>query len=249
MRINNCTLNVFFQRNAKVRESIFELEESLVDFQKPFTLVPMPADSPAEFPRIVAATIHGHTQMMISEKNVQMVISFDDNYNNSIDDCINYMRDKCKNLNAVLPTISDYPSKGLYYVGISLQLSMDKNDGIDKPIQYLVNNFVSLQTKLTMEEIGTRVALVKDDKYYINLNMNNNKIYCSEKDERGSFAGIDVKDDVLNIFLDVNDRYAFNEIVDYKSSFDEIENIASIIEDVVKNRLQAFIKDGGIYND
>ena len=77
MIIQSCAFTIHFPHNTKIREHLFELEKHFTDFQKPFTLVPLPPDAPMEIPRIVAATEHGHSQLTICGNSAQLVTNFE----------------------------------------------------------------------------------------------------------------------------------------------------------------------------
>jgi len=246
MTVQTCTFTISFPANNRVRESLFKLEDHFSGFQKPFTLVPLPADAPMELPRIVANSVHGHSQITICGNSAQLSTRFDEAYNHDVKKCIDYVRTKCK---AILEAVSLLEGKSknepkFYFSGITTILALDKSDGIENPVDYISNKFIKCSTNLPIDEAQFRCALVVDGKYYANVLLQNSRTFLGAPDERGSFAGLSVSNEELQVVLDVNDRYAFNHEANYYSSSDMVAGIADVVEDFAENYVIPFVKEG-----
>ena len=248
MIVQNCTFTVHFPRNDNIRESIFNLEKHLRGFQKPFTLVPLPADAPLDIPRIITVSENRHSQLVFQGNSAQIITNFDDNYNKDIEKCLEYMKDRCSMLIDSLRIIGA-ESAGrpkFYFSGLSLSLLFDMEDGINDPIEYISNHFLQLKSNMTTDEAEFRVALIAEKSFYINIMVQNLRIFSKEPDERGSLAGVDVQKNVLQVVFDINDRYAFNTISGYNSSEETAQKVIKLAERLSKTNVVSLIKDGEI---
>lgn len=177
MIIQSCAFTIHFPHNTKIREHLFELEKHFTDFQKPFTLVPLPPDAPMEIPRIVAATEHGHSQLTICGNSAQLVTNFDAKFNRDIKRCVEYVSDKCNRIVSALSIMDGSGSETpkFYFSGLSMTLLFDHEDGIVDSVDYVSKNFIDYKTNLPTDEVQFRLALVIERKYYVNVMVQNSR--------------------------------------------------------------------------
>lgn len=248
MMIQTSTFTLHFPANPRIRESLFTLEEHFTDFQKPFTLVPLPIEAPMEIPRIIASTEHGHSQLIICGNNAQLITSFDDNFAHDVHRCIAYVRDKCSSIVAALSVIANTIEKPsmFYYSGISLNILLDKSDGIEAPTDYISQKFLKCKINLPVDEQQLRCALIVADKYYVNVMIQNYRQFAGTPDERGSLYGLKTLGENLQVTLDVNDRYAFNHEKGYRSSEEAVVCISELAERFSSRYVRDFVKSGEI---
>lgn len=251
MIIQSCAFAVHYPQNSKIREQLFTLEEHFTDFQKPFTLVPLPPEAPMELPRIVAATKHGHSQLTICGNNAQLTTNFDNNYNRDVNRCIRYIREKCDRIVESLSIIdrSGTQTPKFYFSGLTMTLLFNKEDGIEDSVKYLSENFLQYHTNLKTDELQFRLALVVEDQYYVNVTAQNRRMFLGAPDERGSFAGLKSLGDQLQLVLDINDRYAFNHRVNYTSCLGNVTRISYLAEQFVTKYIDLFLQNGEIKYD
>lgn len=251
MLIQSCTFSLFYPPRNQVREHLFELEKHFDDFQKPFTLVPLPADVPLEIPRIIAITKFGHSQLTFCGNSMQLNTKFDDIYSNDVEKCVDYIREKCRTIVAALPILNEGGDNNtsFYYSGITMMISFDETDGITNPTEYISRKFLNFKTSTKTDEVQFRIALVENEKYYLNIMLQNNHEFNGFPDERGSLTGLNVSKENLQVILDVNDRYAFDHVKNYFSSETEVKQIADLVEIFSRDHLSDFIKNGELRSD
>lgn len=253
MLIQSCIFTIHFPPNLKVRERLFQLESHFEDFQKPFTLVPLPPEAPMELPRIIAISQYGHSQLTICGSNIQLATTFDENYSVDVAKCIEYVRSRYSAILSALPIINENTNAGespnFYFSGLSMIISMDESDGIKNPPKYIAEKFLKCTTNLLTDEIQFRFALVVNDAYYVNLMVQNNRQYTGRPDERGSIADLKIAKETLQVALDVNDRYAFNHIKNYASTSESVDCIAKLVEKFAAEYVVDFVANGEIKYD
>lgn len=251
MVIQSCTFTIHFPQNPKIREHLFQLEEQLMDFQKPFTLVPIPADAPVDIPRIVATTPHGHSQVIFCGNSAQVVTKFDGDYVKNVEQSVEYIRQKCNRILEVLPLIDESNDEipKFYFSGLSTTLELNAEDGVESPVSYISEKFLRSKIDSPIDEVQFRYALVTKEKFYVNVMVQNSRTFIGLPDERGSLAGLRVKDETLQVVLDINDRYAFNHEVGYRSSKETVSEITKITEEFMTKKLIHFIQTSEIGYD
>ena len=248
MFVESCTFTIHFPANQAIREKFFQLESHFSDFQKPFTLVPLPPDAPLEIPRIIAMSVHGHSQLTICGNNAQLVTRFNEQYGYDVKKCIEYVQAKCNSIVTALSVISgnsiDAERPLFYYSGLSLVVILDERDGIINPAQYISEKFLKCKTNLLTDEVQFRLALAVEDKYYANISVQNNRTFLGTPDERGSIANLKIAKESIQVVLDVNDRYAFNYTKGYVSSIDTVNNVAKLAEVLASKHIADFVAKG-----
>lgn len=246
MIVESCTFAVHFPKNVDIQNLQSALEEKLGDFRKPFVGVPVPVDAPAELPRMVAYTEHMHSQLVFTGRSVQMVTEFDDNYNKDISKCVGYVRNKCNDiidsLRVVNPEVDGKPQ--FYFSGLTTSVLLGAEDGIDDAIKYISEKFLKCRSKLSVDESSISLAWVVDDEYYINIMAGNSRDFDGEPDERGSFAESGEYRDLLQVVVDINDRYAFNHKSGYLSSAEAVGRVVDLAEKFMQEEIEKFVRTG-----
>ena len=248
MIIQSCAYAIHYPKNPRIREHLFDLEKHFTGFQTPFTLVPLPPDAPMEIPRIVAGSLHGHSQLTICGNNAQVLTNYDAGYERDVGRCIQYMRDKCNQVVSSLSILGggELDASRFYYSGLSMNLLLDEEDGITDSVDYLSSKFINYSTNLPTDEVQFRLALVVANKFYVNVVLQNSRAFAGIPDERGSFAGLKNVKNRLQVVLDINDRYAFNHEKNYCSCNETVSDLASLTEQFVSKHIDSFIKNGEI---
>lgn len=248
MIVQSCTFTVHFPKNSQVRERLFDLEKHFEGFQKPFTLVAVPPDAPLEIPRIIAVTEHHHSQLIITGNSAQIITNFDGNYNKDVSKCIDYVRGKCNSVISSLKIMSAAPEEApkFYFSGLSLSCLFGAEDGISDPISFISEKFLKCKSDLPVDESHIRLALVVDEKYYVNVMTQNFIQYAAGPDERGSFANSGKRQNSLQVTIDINDRYAFNHTPNYLSSEEAANQVIDLADAFAKENIFTFIRDGEI---
>ncbi len=248
MLIQSSTFTLYFAPNSEIRESLFKLEKHFQDFQKPFTLIPLPQDAPLEIPRIIANTQNGHSQLTIRGNSMQLTTQYDSNFNSDVNKCVGYVWEKCKSIVDSLLIINEGKTNGLefYYSGLSMTMTIDDPEIAKDSADFLFKKYLKCTTDLPKDEAQLHFALVFEDKYYINVMAKSNRQLIGVPDERGSIAGLRPARENLQIVVDINDRYAFNHERNYCSSIEKVQAIAELTNDFILNNIANFIETGEI---
>ncbi len=227
MKIKNIVATLYFEREVAPRKFIDALESAFPDrFNKPFNVQPIPNDAPAMIPRITINSQNGLENIIISQINMQYSINFSEPIEN-IDTVIESYKEIILN---IFKGIKQSLNKEAYYFGISSVIEKDS----ENPINDIKDEYLKALDENTCE-LNIRYGKKEQDKYYINYLINNSK------EVTGSFTVAQGEHEInLEIIstskfkevrhfiqktIDINDKLAFNEDENYRTSEDEITNI------------------------
>lgn len=251
MIVKSCTFSVYYPKNNKVREQLFNIEHGLDGFQKPFTLVPLPEGAPEELPRIIAISKSLHSRLVFSGINAQIETNFDENYNHDIDKCLEYMNKKSKEIIKSISIINgDNNMSQLLFSGLTVNISYGNEDinGKDNPSQYIYGNFLKCRTSLPLSEAQFKLVFTVENRFYINL-MLQNVHEVSVENTLNPAANLQNDKESLLLTLDVNDRYAHNYQSGYYSSVKTIDDIFRISRKLSFEYADDFIRKGELNYD
>lgn len=239
MKIKSCSFNVFFPVKPDIRRHLFEFEETFDGFVRPFNLLPIPEGAPAELPRITAVSEHGHTQLNITLQNLQMVTNFEENYAVSADKCFEYINNE---INQVIKGInSSIGIDNVFFSGLTSQVEFDgeKNCG-----SKLAEKFMHVNTSMDILDVNSRITLECNEKYYVNVSIENTRTYLGDKKDNLSIAGLAQIGEGVQVTLDINDRLAFNKDELYRTSESDIRFISDFSKTVINEKLENFVRNG-----
>lgn len=236
--IENSTFNLYFP-TREVRKSIFSIEDYLSSkgYVKPFNLVPLPSEAPSEIPRITSTTLHGHANIAITNQNIQIQTNFDKNFNQDVDKCFDYVKNKSDNAYSVLQDVLNYQT---CYCGLVTQLIFDT----DKPVNVFKNNFIKVSSESELFDCVCRLTFIKDHKYYINIEVQNIRQYDGRTGQLDRLVDLEYKGEKLSVTIDINDRYAYNFDGKYTTDMEANNEIFRISKDLIENRLYDLIEKG-----
>lgn len=242
MIINNAVFNIVFSRLQNLRSRFAEIEKALHGSFLQGECLPIPDDAPVEVPRMRFTSTHAHSLLTITGASIQLVSNFDQNYYNNIDICYEYISIKSKTL---LNIISGVIKEPFLYCGLMINCSYYEI-GNREPIQFMMDRFVNFAINNKPIEAATRMVFPIQDMFYANIAFNATKAYGGAVQMNSSLLHNQKLGDVLQLTLDVNDRYAFNFKENYYSSSEAVEKVFDISKDLLVKKVPEFLANGGI---
>lgn len=227
MKIKNIVATLFFEKELAPRNYINQIEATFPErFNRPFNPQPIPNDAPAMIPRITMNSKDGLENLMISQINMQYNILFKEEITNIEAVIDQYKEDILTIYNA----IKNQMNKNAYYFGISAIIEKDSED----PIGEIKNEYLSKLDDNTTE-LNIRYGIKEDNKYYVNYLINNSREVSANITLPHGTHEINMEILSTSKFkevrhfiqktIDVNDKLAFNEDENYRTSEKEITNV------------------------
>ena len=237
MNVVDSNFNIIFPPLYNIREDIFKLEIELSEFfPKPFNLIPLPNEAPVEIPRITATSHHGFSSLNISLNSAQFSTNYSDDFSSNWPKCLSYILSHVKKIYSILkPRFNDRPS----YCGLTVNFNYE----VDDALSLLQKNFITATSTLKPYDLQLKQTFVIDERYYINFQIQNQRLYKNQMAQIGNMAACE-NHNLIGISLDVNDRYQFNYSPGYHSGADQIESVFSLTDRIVSNSLDRFVQEG-----
>jgi len=245
MIFQNSIVNITFPRVENLKKIYFLNDEILKrEFDEP-TVLPVPDDAPSEIPRIVSTSSGGHSKLSINSEMISLQTYYTHEYQNNWELCKEYLNNKINNLFE----FADKLTEGNFnYIG--LMTNVIWNDSPDGT-KVITEKLSKLKTKKEIYDIAFRYTFIENEKYFVNANIQNVRVFNSSGDARiaGELCNDLLKENVIGINIDVNDRYQFNNNRDYVSNKNEFANIMQITSDFLSCEIENFINKGEYKNE
>lgn len=215
---------MFFEPINDIREHSSIFEKKLKEhFSSGFNILPNVENVPLEIPRMIGSNNEQKLVLSISSNSaiVQKRAEIDD-----IDGEINKVRNIIEILDGVIKSIGGkHLFSGLVIQG-NLIIEQDA-------VEYLKEKFLNIETNDKLFDLLAKITFVEDEKYYVNISLNN-------------IRNIELTENKLGIELDINDRYRYNfKKADYPYSDNNvIDKIYSILDNVLKEKLDKLLDEG-----
>jgi hypothetical protein len=239
LKILSTAFNTFFPVIPDMRHKLFSFEEKLGEFfMTPFTTIPIPDDAPAEIPRIQARSHHGHSELNVSLDRISFLSRFDEQFNNNWNRCETYLNQRAIPITSMVQELVD---DKFLYSGLTTEVAFE--GGLD-PIQHFKNKFFKTNSKSDPYDMSFKLTYVVDEKFYINISLQNQRIYTGQNSEVVLPAYLEQIGTGIVVLIDVNDRHGFNFIKEYHSKAEDAKKIIEISSDFIQNKLLNVIEKG-----
>lgn len=242
MKVENIMCSLFFQRIEAPRSKIDKLESSNLSkyFIVPFNPQPIPNDAPPVLPRITATSLNGDYELMMSQVNVQLTrkkaADLDEEFDNILEEVKSMLEE-------IYNSISQIYEKELLYFGINCLVNIDD----DEPIKTLQNKYLK-NISNNIAEMNLRYSTVEKDKYYTNIVLSNTTEYQMQvplTKEQSQLIVLDTLSTsqfnevkkIIQMNVDINDKYSFNKDCNYRTTNDEIKNIINEIKTTLRTKI------------
>ena len=242
MKVKNIKCSLFFQRIEAPRSKIDKLESSNLSkyFIVPFNPQPIPNDAPPVLPRITATSINGDYDLRMSQINVQLTRKKSADLDEEFDNILEEMKSI---LEEVYNSIFNIYEEKLLYFGINCLVDIDD----DTPIQTLQNKYLK-NINDNIIEMNLRYSTVEKNKYYKNIVLSNITEYQMQipltKEQQQtividtlSTSQFNEVKKMIQMNVDINDKYSFNQDCNYRTTNDEIKNIINEIKSTLKTKI------------
>lgn len=240
MIIQDSTIAIKFARVENLKRLFFENESSLRQAFNEATVLPIPDDAPSEIPRIILKSKGEYTQLNISTDSISMQTTFDESYRRNWKLCEEYIKDKINHLF----DFADSLTNGNYnYVGIVISIIEDEVN--EDATKVLANNLLSNKSQTSPYELNIKYTFLEENAYFVNITVQDVRVYREGTDisVSGALSEDKLRSHTIGATVDVNDRYSFNNIHNYKSSKDCLIKVLSLTTKSIE-KLKPLISEG-----
>ena len=212
-----------FSRCTTIRRLANNFEDALKEklsghYSQP-QVIPVPDELDPEVPRLIFTSIHGYSQIIISQISLVFNVIYSPDWQIDISKGKDYLLERSKVLFDLLLEV--IPNIKIYFCGLTTRVRIPSKLKEEDLISFLKTKFLK-DTTITKDiyDIQLRTTKVIEKKFFSNITVQNYRAW--EKMEplieipRLSFDKVNEKG--IEIIGDFNDRYAFNENKSYYST-------------------------------
>lgn len=246
MIIKQTNLNLVYPRIMGYRKKFANSEEVLQRYFLPSTILPIPDQVQNEVPRIIAQTKNGHSVLNIA----LTVSSFTTNYNGSFvsdwNKCKDYLAQRCSDIYSIIDNMTENNNT---FVGLITNVEIDDLDGTGLEVlkKSLFGEKVIKMGELY--DLSCKLTYIYKKQYYINITLQNLREFSAQQYSNGRTCITGERKHTVSASIDINDRYAANNNINYKSKKEAFDEILNITSNIIDNKLENLVRKGEFVYD
>lgn len=249
MKINNIIVTMWFNRYNNMKNIYDSFNQELNEYFPVFNINNLPANFDPIIPRINAKSKSGHSTLNMSNINLQLITEYDEKFNENFDSCIEYIKIRAKNIYDILLK----NNIKILYSAILVNLNKDAENPIIDIKENLLNSNIEDNR---ISELGMRVSMQLEEKFYRIITVNNRKDFSMQKQiAPGQFEIImplislydaKMEKEYISINYELNDKYSFDKENEYLCSTEVFDRMFQIVENDIKINIDKFLSSGTI---
>lgn len=246
MIIQQTNLNLVYPRIMEYRKKFANSEEILQQYFMPSTILPIPDQVPEEVPRIIAQTKSGHSVLNIALS----VASFTTNYNGEFvsdwNKCKEYLAQRCSDIYKIIDNMTENNN---IFVGLITNVEID--DLEKTGLEVLKKSLCSEEARKMGElyDLSYKLTYILKKRYYINITLQNLRKFYAQQYSNGRTCITGERKHTVAVSIDINDRYAASNDINYKSKKETFDEILHITSNIIDNKLENLVRKGEFIYD
>jgi len=228
------SFSITFARQSDVRRKANNFEDALMEklqghYSQP-QVISVPDELDPEVPRLIFGSRHGFSQIVISQINIGLTVSYSPDWQTDIEKGRNYVSERVKVLYELLDIVDGIRP---YFSGLMTQARVVSTANDKEILEHLSN--LCFKDRLddwkadSTHDLLLKVTTIQSDRFFSNLTVQNYRAWKVEEPQTGiqRFSRAQASERGVEITGDFNDRYAFNEEDNYFSEPAVAEKVIS----------------------
>lgn len=236
------SINLFFPKVNDYRRKYIDNEEQLRDKFQDGTVLSVPENVDENIPRIIVPSKNGHSIIQISQVSSAMTTSYDANFETDWGSCYEYLKDRMQNLFLITGKLSD---EQFFYTGIVTRIVLE-NDSTESDLFEQTKKVMLAGTQINSDHVKNgayKLTDIIDNERYLNVSVSDFQEYNMIRTNNGDkIVGNGPRG--LQVIIDVNDRYKYNHVEDYKTNLESGQKNLEIMDDFIRNKMIDLINHG-----
>lgn len=234
-----CSFSIIFERQPDIRRHANDFEDMLKGRYFQPQIVPVPDDLDSEVPRMIFGSEHGYSQIIVSQVNLTLNVTFSPDWQVDIKKGKNYLKERVPILFELLALLKDSRP---HFCGLTTRVNLPAKTDDSIVLSHLSHKFLKNENRNNVYDVFFKTTCIIDDKFFCNNQIQNYRLWnIPEQQEIKRLSRSKAIERGIQIVEDFNDRYIFNEQNDYVSTpdiantiiekgFIEIEKIIHIVK-------------------
>ena len=214
MIIKQTNLNLVYPRIMEYRKKFANSEDILQQYFMPSTILPIPEQVQDEVPRIIAQTKNGHSVLNIALSVSSFITNYNGEFVSDWNKCKEYLAQRCSDIYQMIDNMTENNNT---FVGLITNVEIDDLDGTG--LEILKKSLFGEETEKMGElyDLSCKLTYVYKNRYYINITLQNLREFSVQQYSNGRTCITGERKHTISASIDINDRYAANNDVNYKS--------------------------------
>jgi hypothetical protein len=240
---------IVFSRKTSIRKNVFDFEAKLEEWYKQPQVISVPDEISPDTPRMIFTSKHGHSEIHISQLNFVLNVNYSLDWQFDIYKSKEYILNEVSILYELLNFLGE---ESAYFCGFTTVVNIPtqkRNNELLAP--HIYNLFCKEATPSNSDiyEFQLRTSKVIEKEFFSNINIQNYRTWNFDGLVEGGVEGIAkmsnkcIVESGIQIVVDFNNRYAFNEREDYFSLENQAQKVINLGLDEVNNTIQKIIGD------
>lgn len=239
MRILDANSNIIFTMPKNILEYVDQIKSTL---GKKYEVAQIGNDLDSiddeiinEIPLVIAHMGDGKQIIEFCNNKVKISINFDEKMDRNISDSIGYIKDIIHIIFSILCKIDgiEFRFSGVYCTII--------NEEITDPLKLLTGSLTkkvsAIMDNKKVYDCSSKMTFINDDVHFINIKLSNIRGNLQVDNQSDLMQRVNC----LSIELDINDRYGFNEVENYKSSVSAMDKNLELLDEIVFQKIEGII--------
>lgn len=241
MIIKQTNLNLVYPRIMEYRKKFTNSEDILQQYFMPSTILPIPEQVQDEVPRIIAQTKNGHSMLNIALSVSSFVTNYNGEFVSDWNKCQEYLAQRCSDIYKLIDNMTENNNT---FVGLITNVEIDDLDGTG--LEILKKSLFDKKAEKMGElyDLSCKLTYVYKKQYYINITLQNLREFSAQQYRNGRTCITGERKHTVSASIDINDRYATNNDVDYKSKKEAFDEILQITSNIIDNKLENLVRKG-----
>ena len=246
MIIKQTNLNLVYPRIMEYRKKFANSEDILQQYFMPSTILPIPEQVQDEVPRIIAQTKNGHSVLNIALSVSSFITNYNGEFVSDWNKCKEYLAQRCSDIYQMIDNMTENNNT---FVGLITNVEIDDLDGTG--LEILKKSLFGEETEKMGElyDLSCKLTYVYKNRYYINITLQNLREFSVQQYSNGRTCITGERKHTISASIDINDRYAANNDVNYKSKKEAFDEILQITSNIIDNKLENLVRKGEFVYD
>ena len=243
--IKQTNFNLVYPRIMEYRKKFANSEEILQQYFLPATILPIPESVQDEVPRIIVQTKNGHSMLNIGLSVSSFITDYTGEFLFDWDKCKAYLAQRCSDIYKIINCMTD----NNIFVGMITNVEIDDLD--ETGLEILKNSLFGKETKKmdNLYDLSYKLTYVYKKQYYINITLQNSRELSVQQYGNGRTCITGERKHTVLASIDINDRYAVANNVDYQSGKEAFDEILRITSNIIDNKLENLVRKGEFVYD
>ena len=246
MIIKQTNLNLVYPRIMEYRKKFANSEDILQQYFMPSTILPIPEQVQDEVPRIIAQTKNGHSVLNIALSVSSFITNYNGEFVSDWNKCKEYLAQRCSDIYQMIDNMTENNNT---FVGLITNVEIDDLDGTG--LEILKKSLFGVETEKMggLYDLSCKLTYVYKNRYYINITLQNLREFSVQQYSNGRTCITGERKHTISASIDINDRYAANNDVNYKSKKEAFDEILQITSNIIDNKLENLVRKGEFVYD